>query len=319
MANSILRNDAENLIPTEYSNEIFKELPSSSVVMTYGRQAQRMSRKQKRIPVETALPTAYFVNGDTGQKGTTKMQWAGKFLEAEELAVIVPIPEAVLDDSEYDIWAEVKPKLVEAFGRTFDRAVLFGDNAPAAWPTAIVPDAVAKSKSVVAGADLYDDLLGASGVISKVETSGFLPTGHIAQMALRGRLRGVRGSDGQPIFKASMQAPGQYELDGAPLIFPTNGALTGKVSGAGTDEPLLVTGDWNQLIWAIRQDITYKVLDQAVIQNPDGTIAYNLAQQDMVALRAVLRIAWQLPNPVKALDQSTNRYPFAVLFAEAQS
>lgn len=60
--------------------------------------------------------------------------------------------------------------------------------------------------------------------------------------------------------------------------------------------------------------MTYKVLDQAIIQNTDGTIAYNLAQQDMVALRCVIRLGVQIANPVtrKNADKST-RYPFAVL------
>jgi hypothetical protein len=60
--------------------------------------------------------------------------------------------------------------------------------------------------------------------------------------------------------------------------------------------------------------MTYKVLDQAVISDGDGKIIYNLAQQDMVALRCVLRLGWQLPNAVTALNADDNsRYPFAVL------
>ncbi|GEM88176.1 phage major capsid protein [Meiothermus granaticius] len=316
----ITRTDAgDGIIPQEYANEIFKAAPESSVVMRFGRQAQTLSRKQKNVPVESVLPLAYFVSGDTGLKQTSKMQWANKQLVAEELAVIIPIPEAVLDDADYDLWGEVRPKIAEAFGRAFDRAVLFGENAPGTWPTAIVPDATAKGKAVVTGGDLYADLLGENGVIALVERSGYLPNGHVAQMVMRGKLRGLRSTQGEPIFTTSLQAPNTYELDGAPLIFPRNGALTGKVSGAGADEPLLITGDWSQLVWAFRQDITYKILDQAVISDSNGAVVLNLAQQDAVALRAVLRIAWQLPNPINALDSSANRYPFSALFAEAQS
>ena len=63
-----------------------------------------------------------------------------------------------------------------------------------------------------------------------------------------------------------------------------------------------------------RQDITYKLLTEGVIQDPtDKSILYNLAQQDMVALRAVMRIAYQLPNPVNRLQSSEDaRLPFAV-------
>jgi hypothetical protein len=37
-------------------------------------------------------------------------------------------------------------------------------------------------------------------------------------------------------------------------------------------------------------------------------------QQDMVALRATLRIGWQVPNPINRLNEvEATRYPFAAL------
>lgn len=79
----------------------------------------------------------------------------------------------------------------------------------------------------------------------------------------------------------------------------------------------MIVGDFTQAVYSIRQDITYKVLDQAIIQNPsDGEIMYNLAQEDMVALRVVMRLGWEIPNPITALQpDETVRFPFAAIQA----
>ena len=268
-----------------------------------------MSRKQQRIPVLSALPTAYFVNGDTGLKQTTEQAWENKYLNAEEIACIVPIPEAVLDDADYDIWAEVRPRIVEAFGVVIDAAILFGTNKPTSWPVSILNGATSAGHVVALGTgeDIYDDIMGENGVISLVEEDGYMVNGHIAAMTMKARLRGLRDANGQTIFVRSMQDRTRYELDGEPMEFPANGAFD-------VTKALMFSGDFSQAVYAMRQEITYKVLTEAVIQDNTGNIVYNLAQQDMVALRAVMRLAWQVPNPVNRMQPTAaSRYPFAVL------
>ena len=113
------------------------------------------------MPVLDMLPLAYFVNGDTGQKKTSKMMWDKKFITAEEIAVIIPIPEAVLDDSDYDIWGEVRPRVQEAFGKVIDGAVLFDVNKPDSWRDGIVTTATNAESVVTFGAqdNLYDKIM----------------------------------------------------------------------------------------------------------------------------------------------------------------
>lgn len=307
--NLIDRSGAEALIPQDASREIIQGVPKYSAVMQLATKAPNMSRKQRRVPVLSTLPTAYFVDGDTGLKQTSEQAWANKYFNAEELAVIIPIPEAVLDDADYDIWGEVKPRIMEAMGIAFDRAVLFGENAPSSWPTDILSSARAAGKIVTLGTgkDLYEDLLGEDGVISMVEECGYMATGHIAAMKMRGKYRSLRATDGTPIFKTSVQNSTSYELDGSPIYFPENG-------GMDATKALQFSGNFKQIVYAMRQDITYKILDQAVIQDSTGKIVYNLAQQDMVALRAVMRLAWQVPNPINRLaPNEASRYPVAAL------
>lgn len=316
--NMISRTDAAALIPEAVSNEILNQVTESSAAMRFARRLQNMSTNQTRMPVMSALATAYFVSGDTGLKQTSEVNWDNKYISAEELAVIVPIPEAVLSDSNYDVWGQIKPSIVEAFGRAIDGAVFYGTNIPANWTTdlgsaGLVAGATAASTLIsnAAYTDLFESLLGETaanvpGLFGKVEAFGYGVNGVVSPMSMMGKLRNVRDADGAPIFLPSMQEPGQYRLGGAPINFPRNGAISSTYWA--------IAGDWMQLVYAMRQDITYKVLDQAVIQDNTGTIVYNLAQQDMVALRAVMRLGFAMPKPLTRMDTGSG-YPFAVLTA----
>lgn len=308
-ANIIDRTGAESLIPETRAREIIQGTITRSAVLSQGRKLPNLSSKTHKMPVLDMLPIAYFVNGDTGDKKTTNMKWDKKVITAEEIAVIVPIPEAVLDDSEYDIWAEVRPRVEEAFGKVIDGAVLFGVNAPSTWRDDIVTTATSATSVVTLGSSdsLYDKIMGEGGVIAKVEESGFFVTGHMADISMRAKLRGLKDSTGNPIFKSDMQESTRYSLDGSAMTFPNNGSFD-------KSKALMISGDFSQLVYAIRQDITFKLFTEGVVQNTDGTIAYNLMQQDMVALRAVMRLGWEIPNPINSLKtDKTKRCPFAIL------
>jgi len=320
----VTRVDAGPLEPEEYNREIIKGAVEMSPLLTLARRLPDMARHQRRLPVLNALAQAYFVNGDTGLKQTTDAAWVNRFIDAEELACIVPIPQAVLDDSDYDIFGELKPEIQKAFGRTIALAVLYGINIPATWTVnlgaaGILAGANAAGHVVsLAGGgfpDLYDAILAESapgagdGVLMLIEADGFMATGHLAHTGMRGRLRGVRDANGNPIFKASMQDATRFELDGAPLYFPTDGTINPAASW-------MFTGQWDQLVYAMRQDITYTIATEGIIQDAAGNIVYNLFQQDMVALRAVMRLGFALPNPTNLADPNpATRYPFAVLTA----
>ena len=312
-ANSIInRADLSGLIPEPVTREIIQGVTEGSAVLRMGRKLPNMTSKTQTLNVLDSLPMAYWVDGDTGFKQTSKQAWDKKKIYAEELAVIIPIPEAVLDDSDYDIWGEVRPRIVDAMGQRIDEAILFGTNKPASWRSDILTTATAAGNVVTrpaSNADLYQELLGENGVFAKVEEDGFEVTGVMAAVKMKAMLRGLVDTTKQPIFKTINDVQGKttYALDGAPMDFPKNGAFD-------PTSALLIAGDFSQLVYAIRQDVTYKILTEATIVDPTTKeVIYSLAQQDMVALRAVMRLGWEIPNPINYMQQTeANRCPFAV-------
>lgn len=303
------RADAEAIIREQIVSNIFQDAPKHSVFLSMARKLPNMTSNQTRIRVLDFLPTAYWVSGDTGMKQTTRQAWDNVYINAGELAVIVPISDAVLSDAEFDIFGEVTPRVMEAIGQKVDAAVIFGDNRPAEWGLDIISRArqAGNNVSPTDGRDYYDLILGENGVFAKVEDDGYGVSGALAPMNFKSKLRGLRDTTGQPIFKSNMQDVARYSLDGAPITFPENGAFYSNIAQ-------LVVGDFSQAVYAIRQDITVKILDQGVIQDPaTKEIVYNLAQQDMTALRIVFRMGWALPNPATRLNEDRTGCAFAYL------
>ena len=297
MAN-ITRTDVDALIETQVASEIFEGVVKESKALSMFKRLPNMTSDKTKIRVLDTLPVAYFVDEtkNNGRKNLTKIAWESKYINAAELAVIVPIKENVLNDASIDIWAEVKPRIVEAFGRKIDNAIFNGVDKPADWREGLIPSIVAAGKEVTETGELYSDI---NDVMTEVEESGYNVTGLVGGVGLKGKFRMMTDKNGQPLNATEIGSLNRAYLD--------NGAWNKTLS-------TLVAGDFNQAVYSIRQDVTYKVLDQAVIQDPSsGEILYNLAQDDMVALRVVMRLGWEIPNPVNALDETETRFPFASL------
>ncbi len=304
----VSRTDTAALVPEQVSQAMLTNLQAQSAVLQLGTRIP-IARSQVRFPVLSALPTAYFVAGDTGLKQTTEAAWDNKFLYVEEIATIVPIPEAVLDDAGFDIFGSIQPLMENAIARVLDAAVIFGTNAPATWVAEgnLVGDAVAAGNVVARGTNaaaaggLHGDL---SDLVGTLEADGFVPNGAVGNITLRARLRQVRGTDGQTLdLPADIPAP-MFALPG---LWPT-----------GLSAAELIVGDWTQLVVGVRQDMTYKLTSDAPITDATGAIVFNTFQQDMVALRLVFRAGYAVSNPINyERTVEAARYPFAVLRSPA--
>lgn len=298
----IVRNDVDALIETQVANEIFEGTIRQSKALSMFKRLPNATSDKTKLRVLDSLPVAYFVDETTnnGRKNITKLAWDKKYINIAELAVIVPIKENLLNDSSIDIWATVRPRVEEAFARKIDNAMFFGVDKPTDWRAGLVPSITAVGAEVEETSNgLYSDI---NDAMVKVEESGYNVNGILGGTGLKGKFRMMLDTTGQPLNTT--------EIGSIRREFMDNGVWDKTVS-------TLVVGDFSQAVYAIRQDITYKVLTEAVIQDPsDGSILYNLAQDDMVALRVVMRLGWEIPNPVNAENETATRFPFASLKPE---
>ena len=262
-----------------------------------------------RFPVLSALPLAYWVAGDTGLKNTSSVAWDKKYIDVEELAVIVPLPDSVYEDSGFDVWGSIQPLLEGAVARAFDEAVFLGINAPASFPTNIAAAAAAAGNTVTAGTASADDgglAADISDLLTTLDDDGYMADGGIAKTSLRGA---VRRESAAPLLNRPGAVLTPDDWYGVPVTYPMRGLW-----GAAAGTPEAIVGDFTNLVVGVRRDFTYKMLTESVITDNTGAIIYNLAQQDMTAMRLTFRAGYQVSNPIN-YDQPTAsaRYPFAVL------
>lgn len=303
---SVTRSEAAALINPEESKEIIQSVVENSTALKVMTRLPNMGTNVREYPIMDSYPMAGFVDGDSGLKMTTNMSWTKDKIVAGEVAAIIAVPDAIIDDSDYDIFAQMRPRLVEAAGKVIDGAIFFGTNKPDGWRDGIVPSAVAAGNAVSLTSDIYTDVFGEGGMIAQVEEDGYFPENIISAITMRAKLRGLKDNAGRPLFLENMHQGTQYTLNGMGMEFPRNGAWD-------TAQALMLTGDWTKAVYAIRQDVTFDVFNSGVVSDADGKVIYNLMQNDMKAIRMVIRLGWNILNPINALNpDGTTRFPFAV-------
>jgi HK97 family phage major capsid protein len=298
-------------VPQELSNEVIQDIPASSVAMQLST-VRRMSSRTYRQPVLDALPEAFWLsqtstNHDAALKQTTKMDWSHFTMEVAEIAVIVPLPDSLVDDENIPLWAEIRPRVASAFAKKIDEAVLYGTDRPAVWTTdAIVPGAIAAGNTVTAHApntgDTAQDIAKLGLLLAE---QGYDLNGFVTGPGYQYRLYQERDANGQPIYG------------------PAQGTNPATVFGnrfeqvkSGVWDPTqadLLTGDWSRSIIGLRQDITFTMHTDGVISDASGKVLLNLMQQDAKAMRAVMRLAHVVVNDEVRQLSGHDHYPFAVL------
>jgi HK97 family phage major capsid protein len=294
--------EANALIPAEAAQEIITATAQASAALTLCRTV-RMSSKTYAQPVLTTAPLAYWVTN--GLKQTSAAAWKGIELTAEEIAVIVPVEDDILNDSEYPIWTELRVPIGQEFARKLDAAVFAGTDAPDSWPDAIIPactaaDAATEADSAAADGGIVADL---GELLDLVEGGGFDPTGYAASRKLKGLLRKSRSTTGESLGEATVDS-----VWSLPIRYAVGGTIPAP--------NLAIAGDWSMAVLGVRKEVTYETFREGVITDDEGNIVANLMQEDKSALRVTARYGFATAVPATIQEPDAGEpFPFALLTA----
>jgi hypothetical protein len=222
----------------------------------------------------------------------------------------VPIPIAYLDDADVPLWSQVQPRITEAVGALIDSAVLWGINKPATWGESVFVGATKSGNSVIEGTglDLGQDV---ASLGEHMAQTGYTLSGFAAMPGMNWKLVGIRSAQGIPIYQPDMTGKPGGTLYGYQMSEVNNGSWQMPTAGA-----VMLGGDFTKAIIGMRQDISFKMFTEGVISDDTGKVILNLMQQDAVAMRMVMRLAYATVNPVTVMQKGsaiTARWPFGAV------
>jgi HK97 family phage major capsid protein len=302
----ISRSDVATLIQEAYADDFLGYAAKSSAVLA-AFPTRNLGTKTTHEPVLATKPHAKWViessSDPAGIKPSGKITWADKTLVAEELAVIVPVHENVLDDATTNVLDDITKAGGEAMAFALDAAVTFGINKPTTWTSnALLASAVADSNVLEVGeSGTADDLSGTILQAAELLSDRYDPTTLLTRRGLRYKLANLRATTGEPIFMSSMSGDAmQDSVYGLSTYYETGTVDDGSGGDALVWDPSRAEAlvvDRSRVLIGIRQDIQVKFLDQATLTGPSNTII-NLAERDMVAFRFKARYAYALGDNV---------------------
>jgi HK97 family phage major capsid protein len=320
----VARGDVSGLVlPDEVSETILRGAAEASLIQQYAK-ARSMRAQNVQITEAEVTGANVFWVGEGNRKQTdappmAQLTWT---MSAAELAVIVPLDENVAEDAEVDLFDLYKPAIETAIAQKLDAAALFGTDSPVAWGalgTAIFPNIQTvgndfEEDASATAAELLDLIAGTgttpgtpTGALEAVEDAGYEPSGALAYVRFKSRLRGLKDEDLRYIFGDAVSdgVPGQ--IFGMPIRFA-------KSDVWDQDNAHLILGDWSQSMVGTRQGIRYKIFDQGVITDGAGAVVYSLMENDMIALRVTARYGFKVIADDTADGETldgNSEYPFA--------
>lgn len=272
--NNISTQELQGLIPAELTTEIIKDVAEGSVMLQLA-QVKEMDAPTMEFPVELDKPGAYVIG--EGQKITVdKPSWKNIELQAKKVAVIVPATREALADGIINIPQEVRTSIANAFAAKIDSCTLFDSSEFYGEGKSIFE--LAEGNALTATGQVFED---ASNLMGLIEAEDLEPNGFIAPRTLKAKIRNDK--------TAALNYVVEDKVSGEPARMHGEAIVYTKHFDRSKAE--LIAGDFDKVYVGILDEIEYKVSEEGTV----GDI--NLFEQDMVAIRATMRVGFLVIKP----------------------
>lgn len=266
-----LKDNLSGTVPVEIAKEVITNVKDQASMLKVCKMVPMESDTEDIAHLKDSGSASWVKEGE--EIGTTLPTFDYPKLKACKLAVIVPITNEKINDSVINVMGTVKQAMADAFAAAIDKAMIFGTNTP--FDTNLITSI--GSNKVTATASLDTDISDAMGLVedNKYDCSHVL-MGLTQKKALRA-ISNNNTKKGMINLTSSYEVPNEYVRDW------------------DNSKALAITGDFSKALVGTREGIEYKVLDQATIKS--GTDTINLAQRDMIAIKATMRIGFVVAEP----------------------
>lgn len=266
-----LKDNLTGAVPTEIAQEVIKNVINQASILKVCKHETMISDK-KTLPKLTDSGSASWVGEGEGIE-TTLPKFEYLQLKACKLAVIVPVTREKIDDTLINVMDEVKQAMADAFATAIDEAMIFGKNSP--FETNLI--SAINTQKIVATSNLDKDISNAMGL---VEDNKYNCTNILMGTAQKRVLRELANNNS---YKGAISLSSAYDT---PIDF---------VRDWDNSMSLAITGDFSKAVVGTRDGMTYEILKEATIESGEETI--NLAQRDMIAIKATIRLGFLVTEP----------------------
>lgn len=279
-----LQENLEGFVPKPISQDIIGMAVRGSSILRLSK-VETMESDNKTFSVMKKGVGAFWTK-EAGRIQNSTPEWDFPKMDAEKIAVIIPVTKEKMKDATIDVFGTLRPYIAEAFYEAIDSACLFGTGSP--FATNIYGAADTSGQKVQIGTNSKVDL-DISDVMAAVEKAGFDVDGFVAGLDFKNQLRKLRDADGNQLY---VEGTGQKQLYSLPVEF-------NRANSWDSTKALCIAGEWKYSVVGIRDELQYEVLTEATLHNvtmADGK-PLSLAENDLIAIKVTMRLGFAVVQP----------------------